>query len=78
MKDISNKNLQLQKELKEVQDETRKEGGPFKEKFDDFMDTLKLKRQIYHIGAMAGNDIDKIFSKTTMITLSDFDRYSNH
>ena len=42
VKDISSKNLQLQKELKEVQDEIRKEGGHFMEKFDDFMDTLKL------------------------------------
>ena len=33
--------------------------GPFKSRFDDCMDSLKLKRQVYHSGALVRNDIEK-------------------
>ena len=34
--------------------------GPFQTKFDNSLEELNLKRQIYHKGALVGNDVAKI------------------
>ena len=34
--------------------------GPFQQKFKNVLDELKLQRQVYHSGALIGNDINKI------------------
>ena len=52
-KTINAKNNEL-KELDKSIDDIK---GPFKAKFDDLMDSLRLKRQVYHTGALVGNDI---------------------
>ena len=46
-----------------MENEIEKERGPFKERFETIMNNLNLKQQIYHSGAMVGNDTDKIYSK---------------
>ena len=51
-------------ELKELDKFIDNVKGPFKTKFDDLMNALKLKRQLYHSGALVGNDMDKIYGKT--------------
>ena len=51
-------------ELKELDKFIDSVKGPFKTKFDDLMNALKLKRQVYHSGTLVGNDIDKIYGKT--------------
>ena len=71
-KELTNKCNRLKKELKNVEKKIEKERGPFKERFDTFMNNLKLKRQIYHSGAMVGNDIDKIYSKENQENINKF------
>ena len=34
--------------------------GPFQRRFSETLDSLKLKRQVYHKGALVGNDVNKL------------------
>ena len=52
-----------QADLQNVQDKIDKASGPFKCKFDKFdktMNDLKLKRVVYHNGALIGTDGHKV------------------
>ena len=51
-------------ELKQIDQFIDNIKGPFKTKFDDLMDSLKLKRQVYHSNALLGNDIEKLYGKS--------------
>ena len=59
-------------ELKELDKFIDNVKGPFKTKFDDLMNALKLKRQVYHSGALVGNDMDKIYGKTHRKNIIEF------
>ena len=68
-----NKTLDLKnKELKELNNFMESVKGPFKTKFDHFMESLKLKRQGYHNGALVGNDIEKIYGKSRRKNITKF------
>ena len=49
-----------QTELQNVQNKIDKASGPFKCKFDKTMNDLKLKRVVYHSGALIGPDVHKV------------------
>jgi len=53
--------------IKEVDDWLDEQKGPFKTKFDSTIDSLGLKRQIYHSGALIGKDIDTVFGNKNNI-----------
>ena len=53
--------ISKENELKELDKYISQIKGPFKTKFDNLMDSLNLKRQVYHSGALVGNDIDRIY-----------------
>ena len=49
-----------QEELTLLNDKINSMKGPFQTKFDNSLEELNLKRQIYHKGALVGNDVAKI------------------
>ena len=55
VKDIAGSETQLELLLGDIE----KESGPFKQKFDDVMNNLHLKRVVYHSGALIGPDVHK-------------------
>ena len=55
IKDTEHTETQLEHMLADVE----KEKGPFKVKFDEVMNSLKLKRVVYHSGALIGPDMYK-------------------
>lgn len=60
---LKEKNQQLgasREFLKSVHEKIRELKGPFQTQFDQCMDEMNLKRQVYHKGALVGNDVDKI------------------
>ena len=44
-----------------------KRKGPFAKKFQESMDEMNLKRQIYHSGALVGGDINTLFSNKSNV-----------
>ena len=46
-------------ELKKLMEEMESVMGPFQQKLRKVLDDLKLQRQVYHSGALVGNDIKK-------------------
>ena len=44
--------------------------GPFKKKIQYVLDGLKLERQVYHSGALVGNDVKKIMKKAVIKELN--------
>ena len=61
-------------ELKLLSSLTTLKGLLYKTKFDDLMDSLKLKRQVYHSGALVGDDIEKLDGKSYRNNLVKFSR----
>lgn len=49
--------------MSELQDWIDGQKGPFGRSFDNVMDSLNQKHQIYHSGALIGKDIDTVFAK---------------
>ena len=49
-----------QDELAYINEKINVTKGPLETKFDNILDELSLKRQIYHKGALVGNDVAKI------------------
>lgn len=49
-----------QDELAHINQKINVMKGPFQTKFDNTLDEMNLKRQIYHKGALVGNDVAKI------------------
>ena len=62
-KDSSDTKSQLQAIL----DQLEKSKGPFKTHFDEVMDELKLKRVVYHSGALIGPDIYKVLQPKSIM-----------
>ena len=60
IKDISKQEVVIDEQLKSLLDKLETTKGPFKTKFDDTMNSMKLNRHIYHKGALNGNDIAKL------------------
>ena len=56
--------ISKENELKELDKYISQIKGPFKTKFDNLMDSLNLKRQVYHSGALVANDIDRIYGNS--------------
>ena len=44
--------------------------GPFKKNLDMILDTVKLKRAVYHSGALIGNDVHKLTRKAQIKSLA--------
>ena len=59
IKDTENLKKVKENELETVLNKIDRESGPFKERFDRTMDELKLKRVVYHSGALIGPDVHK-------------------
>lgn len=60
--DATKKLLQVKEnEFKDAIEHLEKSRGPFYTKFVTAIDSFKLERQVYHKGAIVGNDVDKIF-----------------
>ena len=47
-----------------------REKGLFQSRFDNAVEKLKLKRQVYHHGALVGNDVKKLMEKSSIKVLS--------
>ena len=63
IKDKSNHEKKLdaqEKKLTKVLEELDKVKGPFKTRFDNLLDSMKLKRAAYHSGALIGPDVKKL------------------
>ena len=56
----------VDKELKTLLEKLENIKGYFELKFDDMMNSLNLKRQIYRKGAMNGNDINKLYQPSNI------------
>ena len=59
IKDTENLKKVKENELETVLNKIDCESGPFKERFDCTMDELKLKRVVYHSGALIGPNVHK-------------------
>ena len=59
LKDCIKNTEQTETQLERTLADIEKEKGPFKEKFDEVMNSLKLKRVVYHSGALIGPDVYK-------------------
>ena len=55
-----------QEELTVINNKIKSIKGPFQTKFDNTLEELNLKRQIYHKGALVGNDVAKILQSTNI------------
>ena len=53
-----------QDELAHINEKINVMKGPFQTRFDNTLAELTLKRQIYHKGALVGNDVTKILQST--------------
>ena len=53
--------------LASILENINKHKGPFKTKFDEVSDSFKSEKTVYHSGALAGNDVNKL-TKTENIT----------
>ena len=66
-KSLKAKEAKLEKVMKELE-ETK---GPFKQRLDNLLDSLKLKRAAYHSGALIGPDVKKLVTKANIRKLGD-------
>ena len=60
MKQIKQNEKQIDVKISDLLDKLEKLKGPFKTKFDETVDSMNLKRPIYHKGALNGNDVAKL------------------
>ena len=77
LKKIAKDKTMKETELKKLDKHINQIKDPFKTKFDDLMDSLNLKTQVYHSGALVGNDIDRIFGKSNRENLKKVPRSSS-
>ena len=66
-KSLSGKEKELEKALSDIE----KASGPFKVKFDNTMNALKLKRVVYHSGALIGPDVYKTLQPLSIQLFAD-------
>lgn len=49
-----------QEQLEQIHSKINTLTGPFQKRFDNTLEAMNLKRQVYHKGALVGNDVAKI------------------
>ena len=62
-KSLDKSSKHVEQQMTELQDWIDGQKGQFERSFDNVMDSLNLKRQIYHSRALIGKDIDTAFAK---------------
>ena len=77
LKDIVNKIKTIKKDINEMEtflavtnQTIQSMKGPFKKNLDMILDTMKLKRAVYHSGALIGNDVHKLTRKAQIKSLA--------
>ena len=71
-KDLTKKQKELealQNQIQETVDAIDTEKGPFEKDFDAVLDRMNLKRQVYHKGALVGNDVNKLMEQKNYTAL---------